>query len=76
MALVAENVTKTGAMLELGDSATATNYQRLLPPTFTTTKGSSLASPYMSVRYTLPREIGLNAHYAAASRRRDGRDRN
>lgn len=68
VALVAKNVTNTGEVLELGGSATATSYQRLLPPTFTTTEGSSLASPYMTARYTPPREIGLNVRYAFGSR--------
>ncbi|MFC4312543.1 TonB-dependent receptor [Steroidobacter flavus] len=68
VALFAKNATNTGETLELGGSPMTTNYQRLLPPTFQTTEGSSLASPYMTARYTPPREIGLNVRYSFGSR--------
>jgi iron complex outermembrane receptor protein len=68
VSLFAKNVTKTGETLSLGNGPLVTGYQELLPPTFTTTQGASLASPYMTARYTPQREFGLNVRYAFGSR--------
>lgn len=68
VAVFAKNATNTGEALEVGGSPAVTNYQRLLPPTFRTTEGSTLASPYITTRYTPERELGLNVRYAFGSR--------
>lgn len=64
VSIFGKNITNTGEQLNAGNGPLTTGY--LATPFLT---GTSLAGPYMgNVRYTAPREFGINVRYAFGSR--------
>src|SRR3546814_17621788 len=61
VSLFAKNLTNEGVLLGVDNGVAVTGYQQLQPPAYDTAVGTSMAGPYMgNVRYTPPREVGVN----------------